>query len=104
MIRMMTSAMSVLVAWALLGAPNATAALPIDACTPPSVYPYGPSVYATDAVTFPAYAKNTDDFVVQFWREPCTGPQARSLLFARFACGTHGNGFAMLQSGVTGTV
>ena len=88
----------------LSGAPVAYGALPIDACTPPSAYPFGPGANAEGAVTFTAYDRNTTPFVIQFWREPCPGPSARSLLWARFPCGTHDFGFAMLQPGAPGIV
>ncbi len=88
----------------LVGAETASAALPVDACTPPSYYPSGPSPAATDAVAFTAYDKSGAAFVVQFWREPCFGSVRNSLLWARFACGTHDYGFAMLQGGPLGIV
>lgn len=70
---------------------------------PPSYYPSGPGTHATDAVKFTAYDKAANPFVIQFWREPCAGIEAKSLLYARFACGTY-TGFAMLQNGATGLV
>ncbi len=80
------------------------AAVPIDACARPSTYPFGPSVAASDAVTFTAYDKSGNAFDVLFWREPCPGSRTNSLLWVRYACGTHGSDFAMLQDGVTGLV
>jgi hypothetical protein len=88
---------------ALAGAPPARAALPVDACTPPSGYPSGPGLNQ-DSVTFTAYDKSTAAFVVRFWRQPCFGSSTKSLLWARFPCGTHDFGFAMLQEGPLGTV
>lgn len=94
----------VLLSVLLAGAQVAHGALPIDACSPPSTYPFGPSAFATGSVTFTAYDRSTTPFVVQFWREPCPGPGAKSLLWARFPCGTHDYGFAMLQDGAPGIV
>lgn len=92
----------VLAAFALIG--DAIAALPVDACAPPSTYPYAPSVAATDVVVFTAFDKSGRVFDVQFWREPCPGSGTNSLLWARFPCGIRGSDFAMLQDGVTGLV
>jgi len=92
-----------LLAGALAGTQSARAALPVDACTPPSGYPSGPGL-STDQVTFTAYDKSTAAFTIRFWRQPCFGSTTKSLLWARFPCGTHDFGFRMVQDGPTGIV